>query len=636
MARGNDTSRDASRTAHQDAILRHRGGDQPTNGPSWESQVGTKQNPDADKPNSEDSQWRVATRAERAKEDEIGRRWHATADAAPGAQRRREETTARAGGGTIARDADRNRTVPLVVARPGASTPDDVRAASQTGNYEPAIRQSRDTQRYLGTESTRTLTEQRGRVTGVGKNEPTSGVVFDRKTGEASSTGRDEERALVRGDVSYPHSQSDVEQSHRMDAAGNYPFAQSGAIPSPRVLQEEVRSDVPGRGVGAFQTGFRTPLASPRQRGAPEATWIDPDTGETSSMKRGRPAKEVRTLTKYEKGEDGSGKNDFYDVDVKTVKPSNNERTSIPKSTGGTGPRGTQRNRDLITKAWNTAGGTKVKAAIDSGRNPVERKAALKSLAGVDAGSGKRTTSIPKQTFAGDTPDSPRQYISRPRIVEGKTGNYAGKPEAVLQAVEMMNDTTEGIRGLMHAQSPERMAPKLASSGKTPAETGETAKDKTKSYSDMAKNPVPNSPVATVDPETGFFPATDKKLPGPKKEAVGVSARTRKRKIGKPAADARQQPVAKSPVRSKRFNEELAAKREAEQDAARGKPERSIYAGPKPYEAPTGKALEQAQNEHKKKKEEQAKRAPYFGFDTDDPDATAPKIRGKAPKGKKE
>lgn len=631
MARGQDTSRDASRTAHQDLMARNAGQVQPTAGAgsSWESQVGVRQNPESDRPNSKDSQWRAAKQAERAKEDEIGRRWHATADAAPGAQRRREETTARAGGGTIARNADRNRTVPLVVARPGASTPDDVRAASQTGNYEPAIRQSRDMQRYLGTESTRTITEQRGRVTGVGKNEPTSGVVFDRKTGEASSTGRDEERALVRGDVSYPHSQSDVQQSHRKDAEGRYKFAQSGAIPSPRVLQEEVRSDVPGRGVGAFQTGFRTPLASPRQRGAPEPTQTNPDPdpafGASSSIKRGRPAKEVRTLTKYEKGKDGSGKNDFYDVDIKTVKPSNNERTSIPKSTGGAGPRQKQRTQDLITKAWNTAGGTKVKAAIDSGRNPVERKAALKSLAGVDAGSGKRTTSIPKQTFAGDTPDSPRQYISRPRIVEGKTGNYAGKPEAVLQAVEMMNDTTEGIRGLTQVQTKERMAPKLASSGKTPAETGETAKDKTKSYSDAAKNPVPNSPVATVDPETGFFPATDKKLPGPKKEAVGVSARTRKRKIGKPAADARQQPVAKSPVRSKRFNEELAAKRMAEQDAARGEPD-SILKGPKPYVAPTGEQPERKPT------------PPLSGYSADpgDPAGTAPKIRGKAPKGKKE
>lgn len=456
MARGQDTSRDARRSAHQDLMARNAGQSQPTAGAPWHSQVGTRQNPDADRPNADPS-----AAADRAKEDAIGRRWHATADA--GIKRKgiaAVQARARAGEGTIARDADRNRTLPLAGYRAGQSTPDEVRAASQTGNYEPAIRQSRDTQRYLGTETTSTLTEQRS--AGTRPNAPTVGTVFDRKTGEARSTGRDEEAARVRGDVTYKKDQREVNENLNI---GRGVYSQTGAATNFRVLQEEERSNAPR--TGALQKGS----PSSHRMGPKQTMQVNPDPdpafGASSSIK---------------------------------AKPFSHERTSIATS-------------EMATRG----------AAFM--QSPSE-------------GNANSTSSYPKRTFKGDTPDSPRQYISRPRITEGGDSVFHGKPAAVLQAVEMMSDTTQGVKGLTQVQPKERKSPKLPATGKTPPQTDERRRDQIKSYSAKAGNPVPNAPIESVDAETGTFSATDKSLPGPKMANVGISEKSRKAKIGTPAVEA--------------------------------------------------------------------------------------------------
>lgn len=242
---------------------------------------------------------------------------------------------------------------------------------------------------------------------------------------------------------------------------------------------------------------------------------------------------------------------------------------------------------------------------------------------------------------------SKRQMLVSPQKSTGGYGTFYGQPEAVIQHAEQ-GITLDAMKGNLMGNDTKaaRKAPKLPDTGNTPpANTDRTSKPP--SYTAKAKNPVPNSPIMNIKEVGGIGGTYDPKTKATKGATADFGPRTTTpvsvykegepgerppkseemvRKIGKPAADARQRPVEKSPIPlstakspSGRMlaDEREAAVRKKPTDSVSSPAKESIFSGPKPF---TGKVTNLPE------------RTPYASGDEGDPDAKAPKIRGKAPK----
>lgn len=255
---------------------------------------------------------------------------------------------------------------------------------------------------------------------------------------------------------------------------------------------------------------------------------------------------------------------------------------------------------------------------------------------------------------------SKRQMLVSPQKSTGGYGTFYGQPEAVIQHAEQGITLDAMKQNLMgNDTKAARKAPKLPDTGNTPpANTERTSKPP--SYTAKAKNPVPNSPIMNIKEVGGIGGTYDPKTKATKGATADFGPRTTTpvavykegepgerppkseemvRKIGKPAADARQRPVEKSPIplstAKSPSGRMLADERDAEyrkkREAAAKKREAAAPIAPI---ATKDNTLLKAPAPFTGTVKELPKRTRYASGVEEDPDTKAPKIRGKVPKGK--
>jgi len=302
---------------------------------------------------------------------------------------------------------------------------------------------------------------------------------------------------------------------------------------------------------------------------------------------------------------------------------------------------------ELRRSSWKKALGRK--GTVRGSKESYAGKGAGLVLPAESGDSGSKESLYPKPGTTFNVPGkSKRQMLVTPQYSVGGHGVFYGRPEAVIQHTEQ-GITLDAMKGNLMGNDIKSApkAAKLPDTGNTPPQTTKRKSD-IPSYTASAKSPVANAPVMntkkgggiggqTFDPrskstkgaKSEFTPATEEsvstyKIGEPGERPPKTEARVRK--IGKPAADARQRPVEKSPIPlstakspSGRMlaDEREAAARKKPKDSVSSPAKESIFSGPKPFTG-TVKPLD--------------KRTPYVSGIEGDPDTKAPKIRGKAPR----